>query len=437
MSRLIPTLAHQISLSVPAVKPLLERALRDEPAMLGPSVSLAHQFEKLIIEPIHSTTSKVLLFSHLAKKKIFVIDALDECNDKDEMAAFIDILLNALPGGSYLPFRILLTSRVEEHIRKRFDDPGTQSVLYHLDLANYDARLDIQVYFEKQFNCIYDQNLRVMQRIPKPWPSSEDLAVLLNKAGSSFAFAMTLIQFVGGDSMPHKALQQMLESGADGLDPLYKQVLSSASRTAVLHQILGTIMILEDNQSISFLSSLLYLQHEEVIHELLRVQSIINIPGRDDEPIMLYHTSLRDFLTIKSRSQQYFIDPPLRHLHLAIQCLKHLAEYPSKDFFEGDVTKYASFNWPHHILLGFQKQELNVDETIMTSLVTLIEHLLTFQGKTWFNTMLTFEGYEMRRMLHNVRDGKDLFQVSYCNSQMVITLMTCLRHCRGQLLQRI
>ena len=46
ISRLIPTLAHQISLSVPAVKPLLEKALRDEPAMLGPSVSLMHQFQK-------------------------------------------------------------------------------------------------------------------------------------------------------------------------------------------------------------------------------------------------------------------------------------------------------------------------------------------------------------------------------------------------------
>ena len=42
ISRLIPTLAYQISLSVPAVKPLLEKALEDEPALLGSTVSLAH-----------------------------------------------------------------------------------------------------------------------------------------------------------------------------------------------------------------------------------------------------------------------------------------------------------------------------------------------------------------------------------------------------------
>ena len=166
---------------------------------------------------------------------------------------------------------------------------------------------------------------------------------------------------------------------ANNFIDLYEQVLSAASWTEDFCQILGPIMVLKDNKSISFLSSLLSLPPEEVICELLGVQSIIKIPGDDNKPLMLYHTSLRDFLTIQSRSKQYFIDPPLRHLHLAKYCLQHLVKYPSKDFFESHVTKYACFNWPHHILLGFQKQEFTVDETIMTSLVTLIEHLLTFQ----------------------------------------------------------
>ena len=276
-----------------------------------------------------------------------------------------------------------------------------------------------------------------MQRIPKPWPSTQDLTTLLDKAAGSFAFATMLIQCVGGDYMPHKALQNLLASGANGLDSLYEQVLSSASWTPAFYQILGTIMILEDNKSISFLSSLLSLQHEEVICELLQVQSIINIPEDDNEPIMLYHTSLWDFLTNKSQSKQYFIDSPLQHLHMAIHCLKHLAECPSKDFFEGDVADYACLNWPHHILLGFQMQESKVDDTMTTSLVTLIKNLLTFQGKTWYNTMLTFEVSEKTRMLCCVRDGKHLFQVSFYNSEIVIKLLTYIRHSRGQLLQRI
>ena len=440
ISRLIPTLAHQISLTVPGTKPFIESAIEDEPALLGLTVSLAHRLQKLIIEPICLNTSQLSSspenISHSVKKKIVVIDALDECDDKAQMAAFIDILLSVSSGGIPLPFQILLTSRVEEHIRKKFDSSKAQ-FLHHLKLQNFDARPDIEVHFRTAFDCIYDQNQRIMQRILKPWPSAEDLTTLLDKAGSSFAFAITLIQCVSGDRMPHKALQKLLASGVNGLDSLYEQVLSSAFQTEDFCRILGTIMVLENNKSISFLSSLLSLHHEEVICELLQVQSIIKIPGGDNEPVMLYHTSLRDFLTIKSRSKQYFIDPPLRHLCLAIHCLKHLAEYPSENIFRGDVAEYACCNWPHHILLGFQMQESRVDETMTTSLVALIQKVLTFQGKTWFNTMLTFETSERRRMLSCVSDGKDLFQVSYCNPEMVIMLLTCIKCCRVQLLQRI
>jgi hypothetical protein len=440
ISRLIPTLAHQISLAVPAAKPLIESALEDEPALLGSTVSLAHRLQRLIIEPILLNTPRVSHSSEgvssLVKRQIVVIDALDECDDKAEMADFIDVLLSASSGGTHLPFHILLTSRVEEHIRKKFDSSEAQ-FLHCLDLQNFDACPDIKVYFQRGFGCIYDQNWRIMQSIPEPWPSAGDLTALLDNAGSSFAFATTLVQYIGEDRMPHKALQKLLASGVNGLDSLYEQVLSSASWTEDFCRILGTIMVLKINKSISFLSSLLSLHHEEVICELLEVQSIIKIPGDDNQPIMLYHTFLRDFLTIKSRSKQYFIDPPLQHLHLAIHCLKNLAEYPSKDFFEGDVTKYTCFNWPHHLLLGFQGQGLNVDETIMTSLVTLLKNLLTFQGKTWYNTMQTFESFEKTRILSHLKAGKDLFQVSYHNSKLVITLATCIRHCRCQLLQRI
>ena len=414
ISRLIPTLAHQISLTVPGSKPLIERALDDEPALRGLTVSLTHRFQRLVIEPIHLNTSRVSYSSEgvscSVKKQIIVIDALDECDDKAQMADFINVLLSA-SSGTLLPFRILLTSRVEEHIRKKFDSSKAR-FLHRLELENFDAHPDIKVYFRGAFDCIFDQNWRIMQRIPKPWPSARDLTALLYQAGSSFAFATTLIQCVGGDPVPHKALQKLLESGVNGLDSLYEQVLSSASWTEDFCQILGTIIILEDNKSISFLSSLLALDHEVVICELLQVQSVIKIPGDDNQPIMLYHTSLRDFLTIKSRSKQYFINGPLQHLHLAIHCLKHLAEYPSKDFFEGDVANYAFANWPYHILFGLQKQGSNVNESILTSLATAITSLLTFQSETWYNTMVNFEPGYRRQSLSCVRDGKILLQVS-------------------------
>ncbi|KIK02793.1 hypothetical protein K443DRAFT_5823 [Laccaria amethystina LaAM-08-1] len=296
IARLIPTLAHQISISVPVTKRLIGRALEEDCTMLDSSASIVHQFQRLIANPLSSPLN---LFSFFAKSKILVIDGLDECDDKVQMAEFIEMLID-MSQRDQLPCRIFLTSRVEEHIRKKFGDARAQSVLYCIDLAAFDARPDIQLYFEQEFGHIYDQNLPIMRRIPQPWPSSQALSVLLDKAGSSFMFAATLVRLVGEDSMPSKVLQEVLDSGSNGLDPLYKQVLSSASPTPAFHRVIGTIMILLTNQSIESLSLLLDIQAGEIVFELLKVQSIVKIPGDDNKPIMLYHTSLRDFLTTKS-----------------------------------------------------------------------------------------------------------------------------------------
>jgi len=406
---LIPTLAHQISISVPATKLLIDRALEDC-TMLDSPVSIVHQFQRLITNPLSSLSTPFSLF---AKSKILVIDGLDECDDNVQMAEFIEMLID-MSQRDQLPFRIFLTSRVEEHIRKKFGDARAQSVLYCIDLDAFDARPDIQLYFEQDFGRIYDQNLPIMRRIPQPWPSSQALSVLLDKAGSSFMFAATLVRLVGEDPMPYKVLQDVLDSESNGLDPLYKQVLSFASQTPAFHRLIGSIMVLQTNQSISSLSLLLDIQAGEIVLELLKVQSIIKIPGHDDELIMLYHTSLRDFLTIKSRSGSYFIDPPLQHLHMALDCLKCLEKDSSEDFFDSS-PRYAIVEWPTHIILGLGKGPI-WDEAIMNTLVYSIENFLTFQGEKWYNTMLrvTYEGEEEIAVWLDA--GVELCEVSHNNS---------------------
>ena len=313
-----------------------------------------------------------------------------------------------------LSFRIFLTSRVEEHIRKKFADARAQSVLYCIDLAAFDARRDIQLYFKQEFGCIYDQNLPIMRRIPRPWPSSRALSVLLDKAGSSFMFAATLVRLVREDSMPYKVLQKVLDSESNGLDPLYEQVLSSASQTPAFPRLIGSIMVLQTNQSINSLSLLLDIEAGEIVLELLKVQSIVKIPGDDYEPIMLYHTSLRDFLSIRSRSGIYFIDPPLRHIHMALDCLKCLEKDSSEDFFDSG-PRYAIVGWPHHIILALQEEEPIWDEAIINTLVCSIESFLTVQGKKWYNTLqAAYEGEDELPVW--LDPGEELCQVSHNNS---------------------
>lgn len=403
ISRLIPTLTHQISLSAPACKPLLEKALQDEPDLLGSSISLARRFQKLIINPISTT---------IGEPWLLVIDALDECDDKVQMAEFIDVLIDVSRRGQ-LSFRVLLTSRVEEHIRKKFHDPRAQSVFYCIDLRDFDPRPDIQGYLQREFASIYGQHHPIMRWTPLPWPTPPALSKLLDMAGSSFMFAVTLIQFIGTSTIPDEALQQVLSSGITGLDPLYKQVLLNASPTPVLDQILGTLMIIFENPSIIFLSSLLCLQPQKIVQELLAVQSVVKIPGDDDEPVMLYHTSLRDFLIDQSRSGIYFINPHMQHIHLAMDCLKCLAQDSSKDFFNSKDKNYACLEWSHHFLLGLQGYKEFLDEAIINSSVSLLEIFLTLQGKTWYNTMLTIRYGDLDEIIERLKAGKLLLQVSH------------------------
>ena len=136
---------------------------------------------------------------------------------------------------------------------------GRRACLYvftRLSYAKYPIRLPLVLLhpFSLLLCFLSRQTTTSLFFLPKlsffhTWPSATDLMALLDKAGRSFAFATTLIKSVGEDRMPHKALQKLLGSGVNGLDSLYEQVLSSASWTKDFHQILGTIMVLNDSKS--------------------------------------------------------------------------------------------------------------------------------------------------------------------------------------------
>ena len=136
-------------------------------------------------------------------------------------------------------------------------------------------------------------------------------------------------------------------------------------------------MILHQNQSITALSSLLHLQPQAIVHDLLAVQSIVKIPGDDNEPVMLCHTTLWDFLMTKSCSGKFYVHPPFQNILLAIDCLQALANNTSEYFFEGNALVYACFEWPHHL----EGREEMLTDTIIESLITLLRDYSHFNGR--------------------------------------------------------
>jgi hypothetical protein len=247
---------------------------------------------------------------------VIIIDALDECDDKEMIADFIGIITRAIRNHQ-LPLRFIFTSRVEEHIQNKFSTSPALDATYCLALQDFNANDDIHTFFRSRFFTIYQEKQRLMRNITLPWPSEWVLDELVRKSSGSFIFAFTLVNFVNdGSDLPHRKLEAALKSHA-GLDPLYTQVLRSAT---------------QEHLSVVVLAYLLRIEIGDVIHALLRVQSILVVPDDDESPIRLFHASLRDFLTTRARSNELFINPPVRYLSIASDCLAVMLAHNEDDF---------------------------------------------------------------------------------------------------------
>src|SRR5882762_4551820 len=427
--RFIPTLAYQLSLSIPTTERFIRRVLQNEPDITHHSP--IYQFQKLMIEPVQAARTPIL--SIFAKPMVIVIDALDECDDKELMAKFIEVITEACRPGRRFPFRVFFTSRVEEHLRKKLE---VTAAILPLALPDFDATDDIRDFFRSRFSNIHKENL-VMRNIPSPWPLRSDLEALVKKASGSFIFASTLINFVNdGSDFPHRKLPIALTADA-GLDPLYTQVLSAAPRSRYFEQVIGTIMVLESPLSVTSLGHLLQLEAADVLQALLGVQSILMIPGDDDQHIQLFHTSLRDFLMKQSCSRDYFIDPPTRHLFIMTDCL-NLIGVPPQDglYFGGEAKAYACAYWCHHLERAVTEGRDNLFNALMSgSLMTCLTNFASQYFEFWFNTLL------IGNTLKSGLDTLDLVllrlkvRFMFCNSNLLLTVHQQFQNCPHELLQ--
>ena len=345
----ISTLAYNLAFAVPETRPQIEKVLLTDKHISY--WSHKRQFQKLIVDPIMSVTRSFL-------PMVIVVDAIDECNDKQMMADLISVIARAFRHYR-LPLRFFFTSRIEEYILDSFRASPVLAVTYHVNLHDFDSNIDIRTFFRSQFATIYEENRQFMRIVTLPWPSESDLQFLVEKTSGSFAFASTLIKFVNdGRDLPHRRLQAGLESHS-GLDPLYTQVLRSAPHNPYFTQVFTTIITITEQLSITDLACLLQIEGRAVIHALKGVQSIIMVPEDDEQPVRLFHSSLRDFLTTKSRSEDLFINPPICHLSTAGYCLAVMTAHDGDGIYKSGGLKFAAQSWCHYMLSAIMQDDGN------------------------------------------------------------------------------
>ncbi|KAI4117122.1 MAG: hypothetical protein LQ345_002570 [Seirophora villosa] len=327
--KFVGTLAYHLA----NVSPLLKESMC-EAISLHEDVTrqgLREQWRELIVRPL----SKVRLSNRPTVN--IVVDALDECGSDDDIRRLLQLFVE-VKDITTVNLGVFVTSRPEFVISLGF---GKIPEIIHknLDLRDIPPHVvehDILVLLKREFGRI-----RLERKLPE-WPSEHDLQSLAQRSNCLFIYAVTVCRYVDNiDWNPKERLSEILDSGHTGrggtaeLDSMYMQVLRSSlsdgrdeeeiSRLCDrFKRIVGSIVTLFDELSVSALAELLSVTDESVDAALNRLHSVLNIPVDKESPIRLIHPSFHDFLIDRRRCQdeRFCADEPLMHGELFGKCME-------------------------------------------------------------------------------------------------------------------
>ncbi|KAJ2913606.1 hypothetical protein MD484_g6818, partial [Candolleomyces efflorescens] len=368
MTRFATTLAFQLAIAIPEAAPFIRKAVTDG-GLRG--LSLTAQLRRLVYEPFKSATKQVGAFKTFFKPFLVVIDGLDECEDREEVRAFIDDMLLFFQKNPLVPLRFLITSRVEQHIEGHLKNGQVRLE----DLVDHCSRNDLEAFMNTCFEEEKKRNPVIRAYIQEhgDWPTKEDKATLVDHIGGSFVFASTLFKYIidptDSQSTPMERLPHTLKMNP-GLDILYARTLSRSQHLPYFHEVISTLALLFEPLPIIGIAELLGIKTFEVVRVLVNLQAIIHIPGTDNLPVTICHTSLRDFLTTESRSGIFFTSPRF-HLHLSHRC-----SIPREHQPDTAITQYTGSRCKDHFSTFISLPRATQDASHHEMLDSIYSHFL-------------------------------------------------------------
>ncbi|KAI9771952.1 MAG: hypothetical protein M1839_002585 [Geoglossum umbratile] len=300
------------------------------------------QWRQLILEPLLKLQSRTLPLS-----LVLVVDALDECEDEDDIRAIVNLLSEARLLRT-VRLRILITSRPEIPIRQSFDKvPDTEHHDFVLhDISRSIVDHDIRVFIEYHFGVIREKRMFDLE-----WPSRETVRALVKHASGLFIWAATACRFIkDGGRFTEERLSTIL--GGDisttapekGLDTIYLKVLQSSiyadfgehetnKHCSTLREALGAIVTLFASLSIDSLAKLVDITAKDIDENLGDLHAILDIRKDTHLPIRLHHPSFRDFLLNRKRCDdpRFWVDESIAHGLMANNCIDLLSAELRRD----------------------------------------------------------------------------------------------------------
>ncbi|KAJ3831560.1 hypothetical protein F5878DRAFT_507122, partial [Lentinula raphanica] len=214
----------------------------------------------------------------------------------------------------------------EPQIHEAFQINAMKSLLKHLswDRDVWNTRRDIKRFLEAGFANVREHPRTKHLNFPDPWPDSDIIEEIVEKACGQFVYASTVLNFVA-EKHSHPLEQLSIIRGLKRvpqrhlpfkeLDLLYEQILSSYPDPKKVVMILGTFICLGGldrlrrwndhpcGPCIAVIEVLSGLQAGEVALVLRGMHSVLKI---DNTHIQILHTSFQDYLSDKSRSRRFY-----------------------------------------------------------------------------------------------------------------------------------
>jgi hypothetical protein len=298
------TLAYQLATNFPSIRDDVNRAIRENPALLDPDKSLHDQMEALFLQPLQQLCFRL----RDSPPPVFVIDALDECTSDTEIADLISLLGQALREPNVPVIHILLTSRSEAHIHDAIHEEGVRPLVCEIpvntgvgkviSLDGVDVDNDICIFLEQSFRKLRSRCSNF------PQPTRDELVRLASRAGRRFIVASTMLKFIDdGYNDPRDRLQLMLELTSELLPgtevyKLYDSILSTCANPTRAYLHLSVVAALADPLPMSQISELLGPgEGRDVEAALVQLRSVMDIPTDSGLPVNIYHSSIRDYVS--------------------------------------------------------------------------------------------------------------------------------------------
>ena len=315
--QLVATIAYQVAVIIPGVRPFMEAAIDNDPHLL--SRTLITQFTALIINPLERLF-ETSVGEYTDLPYLIIIDGLDECMDGTQVQ-ILDMIF-AIGKCSKFPFRFLIASRPELEISVAMGDNKIREGLTRLPLdTDITSRDDIRRLLQDKFDEIRLTH-PIRSDLPSSWPSSKDIDTLVYKSSGQFIYASTVVKFVSSRRhRPDHRLEIILDLRPKGkdlpfseLDALYRYILSSVEDATTTVDIIATALTFRYGAPKAALADILDLSPSDIKLHLIDIGSLVEY-GEDNE-LKILHASLGDFLFDESRSQELYINR--RSIHTKI-----------------------------------------------------------------------------------------------------------------------